>query len=143
MHDRSQVIAQYYNFIRLGFEGYRKVHKACLDVTFFLKDELEKLGIAEAIIKDIKMPLIAFKLKDGLNYDVYQISDKLRYHGWQVPAYTLPANCKEVAILRVVAKEGFDYDLATLLVKHIDEAIKELEEETIKVKQNSSNTKIC
>ena len=75
----SQVIAQYYNFIRLGFEGYRKVHKACLDVTFFLKDELEKLDIAEAIIKDIKMPLIAFKLKDGLNYDVYQISDKLRY----------------------------------------------------------------
>lgn len=139
----SQVIAQYYNFIRLGFEGYRKIHQACLDVTLYLKDELDKSGIAEAIIKDIKMPLIAFKLKDGLSYDVYQISDKLRYHGWQVPAYTLPKDCEEVAILRVVAKEGFDYDLATLLVEHIKEAIIDLEEEGKKVKESVSKTKIC
>ncbi|NOQ31258.1 MAG: glutamate decarboxylase [Helicobacteraceae bacterium] len=139
----SQVIAQYYNLMRLGFEGYRKIHQACLDVTFYLRDELEKSGIAEPIVKDIKMPLIAFKLKDGLSYDVYQISDKLRYHGWQVPAYTLPKDCKEVAILRVVAKEGFDYDLATLLVKHIKEAIFELEDEGKKAKVISSAPKVC
>ncbi len=139
----SQVIAQYYNFIRLGFEGYKKIHKACLNVTMYLKDELEKLGIAEPIVKDIKMPLIAFKLKAGLPYDVYQISDKLRYHGWQLPAYTLPSDCSDVAILRVVAKEGFDYDLATLLVKHIDEAIDDLKENSIQKSDISSNTKIC
>lgn len=138
----SQVIAQYYNFIRLGFEGYKKIHQACLDVTMFLKGRLEKSGLGEAIIDDIKMPLLAFKLSDGVKFDVYQISEKLRYHGWQVPAYTLPADCKDVAILRIVAKEGFDYDLAELLVQHIKEAIKELQSENIK-KQPSQKAKIC
>jgi glutamate decarboxylase len=97
----------------------------------------------ESIVKDIKMPLIAFKLKDDSQYDVYQISDKLRYHGWQVPAYTLPKDCEEVAILRVVAKEGFDYDLATLLVKHIKEAVTELEAQDKVPSKNIVNTKIC
>jgi len=138
----SQVIVQYYNLIRLGFEGYRKIHQACLDVTLYLSDELDKLGM-ESIVKDIKMPLIAFKLKDDSQYDVYQISDKLRYHGWQVPAYTLPKDCEEVAILRMVAKEGFDYDLATLLVKHIKEAVTELEAQDKVPSKNIVNTKIC
>ena len=91
----SQVIAQYYNFIRLGFEGYRKIHQACLDVTFYLRDELEKAGIADSIVADIRMPLLAFKLKENTSYDVYQLSDKLRYFGWQVPAYTLPKDCED------------------------------------------------
>ncbi len=139
----SQVIAQYYNFIRLGFEGYRKIHQACFDVTMYLKEKLDEYEIGESVIEDIKMPLLAFKLKDGASYDVYQVSDKLRYHGWQVPAYTLPSDAQDVAILRVVAKEGFDYDLATLLVEHIIEAINKLEKETKSISPRSSGLKIC
>ncbi len=139
----SQVIAQYYNFIRLGFEGYKKIHKACLDVAIYLRDELESTGIAESIVEDIKMPLIAFKLKDGLAYDVYQISDKLCYHGWQVPAYTLPKDCEAIGILRIVVKEGFDYDLATLLIKHIHEAVSDLTSNPTTKNSTSSHTKIC
>jgi glutamate decarboxylase len=139
----SQVIAQYYNFLRLGYEGYKKIHKASLDVTMYLKKMLDDSGIGEAIIDDIKMPLLAFKLKDDSEFDVYQLSDKLRYHGWQVPAYTLPSDCSDVAILRVVAKEGFSYDLATMLVEHMQEAIAELKNEVKKEPKGSSNTKIC
>lgn len=139
----SQVIAQYYNFIRLGFEGYRKIHQACLDVTFYLRDELENSGIAEVIVQDIKMPLLAFKLKENASYDVFQLSDKLRYHGWQVPAYTLPKDCEDVAILRVVAKEGFDYDLASLLIGHIKESVGELEAQNVELTKGRKSTKIC
>jgi len=139
----SQVIAQYYNLIRLGFEGYKKVHQACLDVTYYLRDELENLGIAESIVEDIKMPLIAFRLKNEAKYDAYQLSKKLRYHGWQVPAYTLPKDCEKVTILRIVAKEGFDYDLATLLIKHIKEAVVELEEESNSSLNRIASHKIC
>ena len=140
----SQVIAQYYNLIRLGFEGYRKIHQACLDVTLHLKKLVEDSDISEVVIEDIKMPLLAFKLKDDANvgYTVYDISDKLRIHGWQVPAYTLAEGCEDVSILRVVAKEGFTYDLAVLLVNHIKEAVKELEGET-KSLTSGSKTKIC
>jgi len=140
----SQVIAQYYNLIRLGFEGYKKVHQACLDVTCYLRDELESLGIIESIIKDIKMPLVAFKLKNDTKYDAYQLSKQLQYHGWQVPAYTLPKDCEKITILRVVVKEGFDYNLATLLVKHIKEAIVELEKENnFSSPDKTESHKIC
>ncbi len=139
----SQIIAQYYNFIRLGSEGYRKVHQACLDVSFFIRQELEKTGIFEAIINDIRMPLLAFKLKGKYSFNVYQISDKLRYHGWQVPAYTLAENCEDVSILRVVVKEGFDYDLATLLLKHLHEAVQTLEKEEEVEISSGKSTKVC
>jgi len=140
----SQVIAQYYNLIRLGFKGYKRVHQACLDVTYYLRDELENLGIVESIIKDIKMPLVAFKLKNDTKYDAYQLSKQLRYHGWQVPAYTLPKDCEKITILRVVVKEGFDYDLATLLIKHIKEAIVELEKENnFSSSDRTESHKIC
>ena len=139
----SQVISQYYNFVRLGFEGYRKVHQACLDVALFLHDSFVQSDLFEPIINDIRMPLLAFKLKEKKSFTVYQISEKLRYHGWQVPAYTLPKNCEDIAILRVVVKEGFDYDLATLFLKHLDEAIKELELQTQDTRTNKTTTKIC
>ena len=42
----SQVAAQYYNFIRLGFEGYRGVQLACQDVAMYLA--LGRLGPAGA-----------------------------------------------------------------------------------------------
>ena len=125
----SQVIAQYYNFIRLGFDGYRKIHQACMDVVFKLRDLVAQSEIGEVVFDDIKMPLLAFKLRDDFNrgYSVYDISYKLRAYGWQVPAYTLAEACKDVSILRVVAKEGFTYDLAALLVKHVREVIADLE----------------
>ena len=123
----SQVIIQYYNLIRLGFEGYKRIHQACMDVTLHLKNLLKHTELGEVVIDDIKMPLLSFKLKESASFDVYQISEKLRIYGWQVPAYTLAEGCEDVSILRVVVKEGFSYDLATLLVKHIMEVCEELD----------------
>ena len=136
----SQVIAQYYNFVRLGFEGYKKVHQACLDVAQYLHNSFLKSNLFEPIIDEIRMPLLAFKLKEKQAFTVYQISEKLRYHGWQVPAYTLPKDCEDVAILRVVVKEGFDYDLATLFLKHLHEAVEELELQTENIHSDKRTT---
>jgi glutamate decarboxylase len=140
----SQVVVQYYNLIHLGFEGYKNIHQTSLDVALYLADLVKKSEIVELIIEDIKMPLIAFKIKDDANvgFTVYQISDKLRAHGWQVPAYTLAKDCDDVSILRIVAKAGFTYDLASLLVQHIEQAVDELENEVI-VSKPISSTKIC
>jgi glutamate decarboxylase len=141
----SQVIIQYYNLIRLGFEGYKRIHQACMDVTLHLKSLLERAELGELLIDDIKMPLLALKLKENAGFDVYQLSDKLRKYGWQVPAYTLAEDCEDVSILRVVVKEGFSYDLATLLVKNIMEAYEELDgKPKDKVINNASKSgKIC
>ena len=141
----SQVIAQYYNFVRLGSDGYRNIHRASLDVVLTLKKLIEDSELGEVIMNDIRMPLLAFKLKEDIDFGftVYDISAKLRRYGWQVPAYTLARGCEDISILRIVAKEGFSYDLASLLVKHIKEVIEELEAEAPKRIEPSSNPKIC
>ena len=142
----SQVIAQYYNFIRLGFDGYRKIHQACMEVVFALRDLVANSRIGEVVFDDIKMPLLPFKLKDDVapGFTVYDLSERLRAFGWQVPAYTLAANCQDVSILRVVAKEGFTYDLASLLVKNIREVVAHLEGEARKRQApDAPQTKIC
>ncbi len=141
----AQVIAQYYNFVRLGFEGYRSIHQACLDVVLHLKGLVEGSGIGEVVLDDIKMPLLSVKLKDhkNLGYTVYDISDGLGRYGWQVPAYTLAGDCDDVSILRVVAKEGFSYDLATLLVENMKEVIQDLQERKPSQAEPSKSHKIC
>jgi glutamate decarboxylase len=62
-------------------------------------------------------------LRDGLPYSVYDLSDKLRQAGWQVPAYTMPEGAEDVAVLRVVVREGFSRDLADELLKAIRDAV--------------------
>jgi glutamate decarboxylase len=115
----NQIVAQYYNFLRLGFAGYERIQQACRDVAEYLASELEKLGSFECISRGTDIPVIAFKLKDGsgLNCSVFDVSEMLRHRGWLVPAYTMPANCQDMAVLRVVVKAGFSHDMADMLVE--------------------------
>jgi glutamate decarboxylase len=140
----SQVIVQYYNLIRLGFEGYRKIHQASLDVTLMFKGKVENSGIGEVVMPDIKMPLLSFRLKDDANVDftVYDVSDRLRKYGWQVPAYTLAEDCEDISLLRIVVKEGFSYDLASMLLEDINTVLQELKKEKAKSKPGSK-VRIC
>ncbi|MQK21926.1 glutamate decarboxylase, partial [Escherichia coli] len=92
----SQVIAQYYQLIRLGYEGYKNVMENCRDNMLVLKDGLNKTGRFDIVSKDNGVPLVAFTLKDHNHFDEFQISDFLRRFGWIVPAYTMPPDAQHV-----------------------------------------------
>ncbi len=126
----NQIVAQYYNFLRLGKDGYKRIQQACQDVAKHLSTELIKMGIFTILHDGSDLPVIAWRLEDhaNLNFTVFDLSERLRMHGWQVPAYTLPANLENVAIMRVVVKEGFSYEMADLLLDHIQESIKHFDE---------------
>jgi glutamate decarboxylase len=122
----SQVIAQYYNFVRLGYEGYRAVQQGCQDVARHLSTGIADLGPFELLTDGSDLPVFAFKLRDEVtNYTVFEVSRGLREHGWQVPAYTLPANLEDVAVLRIVVRNGFDIEMADVLLQHLRRAIDE------------------
>ncbi|KAI5673976.1 hypothetical protein M9H77_14340 [Catharanthus roseus] len=124
----SQIIAQYYQFIRLGFEGYKNIMENCLGNAKALKEGLEKTGRFEILSKDSGVPLVAFSLKDSSKYTVFQISESLRRFGWIVPAYTMPPDAEHVAILRVVVREDFNRSLSERLAWDIEKVVKELDE---------------
>jgi glutamate decarboxylase len=124
----AQVVAQYYNFLRLGFDGYRRVQGYSREVATRLADEIEKLGPFELITRGDELPVFAFKLKDEVdNYTVFDVSNALRSRGWQLPAYTFPANRTDLAALRVVVRQGFTHDLADLLLADIQRELRLLE----------------
>jgi glutamate decarboxylase len=124
----AQVVAQYYNFLRLGFSGYRDVQKTCQDVAMYLSGEIAKIGPFELLTDGSELPVFAFKLRGSVTgYSVFDISERLRGHGWLLPAYTFPANLTSTAVLRIVVKNGFSKDMAQMLLSDIRTQIKALE----------------
>lgn len=122
----GQIVAQYYNFLRLGKEGYRKIHAACYETAQYLADEIGKMGPFELIYDGRGgIPALAWKLKEGVDhgFTLFDLADRLRTRGWQVPAYTLPPNRQDLAIQRILVKHGFSRDLGSLLLKDYREAL--------------------
>jgi glutamate decarboxylase len=113
----AQVIAQYYNFLRLGFDGYRRVQLSCREVASRLAQEIAKLGPFRLLTDGRQLPVFACALADpDAAFTVFDVSAALREHGWLVPAYTFPADREDLAALRIVVRNGFTHDLADLLL---------------------------
>ncbi|KAF9664195.1 hypothetical protein SADUNF_Sadunf17G0130900 [Salix dunnii] len=123
----SQVIAQYYQLIRLGYEGYKNVMENCRDNMLVLKEGLEKTGKFNIVSKDNGVPLVAFSLKDNSSHNEFEVSEMLRRFGWIVPAYTMPPDAQHITVLRVVIREDFSRTLAERLVFDIEKVLHELE----------------
>lgn len=123
----STIIAQYYNFIRLGYEGYRDIMVNISENAKYLANKLYETGKFEVINKDVAFPIVTVKLKDE-NFTVFQLSDKLREKGWIIPAYTLPENAANISVMRMVIKENFGRDMVEILFKDIIEACNALEQ---------------
>jgi glutamate decarboxylase len=113
----APVVAQYYNFLRLGFDGYRRVQTYAREVATRLAAQIEDLGPFRLLTSGDELPVFAFTLSPGIdNFTVYDVSNAIRERGWLVPAYTFPKNRTDLAVLRVVVRRGFSHDMADLLV---------------------------
>jgi len=65
---------------------------------------------------------------DVTKYDVYDVSRKLREGGWLVPAYTMPPKREDLAVLRVVVRNGFSHDMAELFLRDLVNALEWLDD---------------
>ncbi|XP_022990874.1 glutamate decarboxylase 4-like [Cucurbita maxima] len=136
----SQIIAQYYQLIRLGFEGYQNVMQNCHDNAMVLKEGLENTGRFSIASKDMGVPVVAFSLKDRSRHDEFEVSEMLRRFGWIVPAYPMPEGAKHVSVLRVVIREDFSRTLAERLVLDIVKVLAELD--TLPPKNSGKSTSL-
>jgi glutamate decarboxylase len=123
----AQVVAQYYNLIRLGREGYRRVQQASRDTALWLSGEIAKLEDYRLLSDGGELPVFAFALASpDAGFSVYDISEQLRMRGWIVPAYRMPAGLQELAVLRVCVRNGFSRDLASLFLADLRHATEHL-----------------
>ncbi|WP_405807001.1 glutamate decarboxylase [Streptomyces sp. NBC_00210] len=123
----AQVVAQYYTFLRLGRDGFRAVQQTSRDVARRLADQFEQLGDFQLLTRGEELPVFALTTApDVKNFDVFDVSRRLREQGWLVPAYTFPANREDLSVLRVVCRNGFSGDLAKLLMDDLQGLLPEL-----------------
>jgi glutamate decarboxylase len=127
----GQVIAQYYDFLRLGREGYRRVHMACYDTGRMLAEAIPQLGPFELLCASepaSAIPTVTWRLADGADpgYSLFDLADRLRVSGWQVPAYTLTGEASDIPVQRILVRQGVTRDLASILLDDMREAIDHL-----------------
>jgi glutamate decarboxylase len=135
----AQIVAQYYNFIRLGFAGYRKVQSYSREVATRLSGRIAELGPFTLLTRGDELPVFAFAVDGGIdNFTVFDVSVALRERGWLVPAYTFPANRTDLAALRVVVKQGFSHDMADMLVADLQRQLPRLQKQPHPVHDSSA-----
>jgi glutamate decarboxylase len=123
----AMIQAQYYNFVRLGRRGYTAIVETMLANARYLNERLAATGRFQVLNPGLAEPVVTFRLAPGHQFDEFHLSDRLRQHGWIVPAYTLPPNAQHVTVLRVVVRNDMSRDKVDILMAHLDEACRELD----------------
>jgi glutamate decarboxylase len=122
----SMVLAQYYNFVRYGHDGYRYIMESMQHNARALAEQIVALGDFE-LVGDAgaeQLPLVAFKLAEERNFDEFDIASQLAAErGWMLPAYTLPPNAEHVTIMRALVQRSLGHSLATTLAGDIAQAV--------------------
>jgi glutamate decarboxylase len=120
------VIAQYYDFVRLGREGYRRVQQACYATAGYLAQELARTGVFELVFDGAPergICAVCWRLNEGVGFNLFDLADRLRTRGWLVPAYALPPDREDLVVQRILVRHGVSRDLAELLVDDLHRAL--------------------
>jgi glutamate decarboxylase len=124
----SEVIAQYFMFSHLGKQGYKRVMQTAQDVAKYISAAIAEMGPYRLISDGSDLPVFAFALAPEVsNYTVYDVSDRLRQHGWLVPAYSFPENRQDLDVLRIVIRAGMHLEMADLLIDYLRQQTQFLE----------------
>jgi len=134
----GQIAAQYYDFLRLGRQGYQRVHQTSYDNCAVIAEAIVKLGPFELISSGdplLGIPSVTWKLLDGADpgYTLYDIADRLRIRGWQVPAYPLTGELSHVAVQRVLIRQDIGRELVGTLLSDFADAVAHFDRHPISV----------
>lgn len=127
----AQILAQYYNFIHLGEEGYREIHSNSMLVARYCHKEIGKMPCFENYSETLENPLFVWYMRPEYEktakWTLFDLQDKLMQSGWMVPAYTMPKDIEDMVVMRIVVRQGMSRDMADMLIDDIRNAVAELE----------------
>ena len=123
----SMVVAQYYNIMKLGFDGYSTIVNKMMGNAHYLAESIAKSGSFKLLNGASHIPVVTFEQKEKKKFTLFDLSYKLRERGWIVPAYSLPPEANDTTIMRVVVRENFTSDMVDIFVQDLMNAEKTLE----------------
>jgi glutamate decarboxylase len=135
----GQIIAQYYILLRLGREGYTEIQNDCANTARYLGEQLGKIDSLKVLYDGHGgIPAVCYTLKDenATGFSLYDLSDRLRMHGWQIASYPLPSNRQNIIVQRILIRHGISRDMVFLLLRDLHKELEHLMNNPI---LNSSN----
>lgn len=127
----AQILAQYYNFIHLGMEGYREIHSNSMAIAQYCHDAIGKMPCFRNYSETLDNPLFIWTMdpeyEKQAKWTLFDLQDRLKQSGWMVPAYTMPKDIEEMVVMRIVVRQGMSRDMADMLIGDIADAVTELE----------------
>jgi glutamate decarboxylase len=112
----GQVICQYYLMLRLGMDGYRRIHQGCYDIAQYLASHIAAIGPFELLFDGNShegIPAVSWTMRaTDAGFSLFDLSDRLRVRGWQVAAYTMVPNISDMAVMRILVRHGASRDFA-------------------------------
>ena len=127
----AQILAQYYNFLHLGEEGYRQIHSNSMEIARYCHDKIGKMPYFTNYSEQLDNPLfiwyISPEYEKTAKWTLFDLQDKLMQRGWMVPAYTMPKDIEDMVVMRIVVRQGMSRDMADMLIADIKDAVAELE----------------
>ena len=127
----SQILGQYYNFIRLGREGYRRVQENAMEIARYCHRRIGEMHCFENYATEVVNPLFVWCMKEEYNksakWTLYDLQAVLQQSGWMVPAYSLPKDIDDIVVMRIVVRQGMSRDMADMLMRDIESGVRELE----------------
>ena len=123
----AMILAQYYNLIRLGREGYTQIQNAMRENARYLAEGVKDIGKFDILNDATYTPCCCCKLKDESKYNAADLVATLAQKGWVIPAFSLPKDADSVNAMRMNVKETFSRDMADVLINDIRGAIEKLE----------------
>jgi glutamate decarboxylase len=126
----AQVLLRYYLFLRLGRAGYARVHGAGSDVARYLARKIGQMEPFELWNDASDIPVFAWTLREdpARGWTLHDLSDRLRMHGWLIPAYPMPVDLTEITVQRIVVRNGLSRDLADKLLTDIATEVRVLDQ---------------
>jgi glutamate decarboxylase len=115
-----QIAAQYYQFLRLGREGYTRIMQETVIHAIYLRKMLVDSGYFKIMNKTQRIPVVALTLdKKTRNFNEFDVSNKVRERGWVLSAYTMPPDAQKIRSLRIVVRPHLNTNTIELLAKDI------------------------
>ncbi len=133
----SNIAAQYYNILRMGKAGYKKIAENVMDNAKYLAEKLKNVKDIELVSAAEHIPVITFRKVSEDEYSLFDLSSEMKKFGWIIPAYSLPENASHMVLMRIVVREGLSMDMIDLLYDNILEGIKNLQGNADKMRQIS------
>lgn len=117
------IAAQYYQFLRLGREGYTRIMRCTLDHAIHLRQRLLESGYFQIMNATQRIPVVALTLDNKLtSFNEFDVSSKVRERGWVLSAYTMPPDAQEIRSLRVVIRPHLNSNVIDMLATDIIKA---------------------